>query len=150
MLFRSDRLGVHWEQIYERLPRDSGYSEKNLDLFVTFTLTRMAWNHLKEVQIRFLLCSSLSNTKSLWDNIMLRHLAWYKVRALKHNCSGSESVSGKEGLTIVLPTEQGGLPLDEFLSVLQQRNIGFQVEEPSIQDRRLLDQLASKIGRAHV
>lgn len=138
-----DRLGVHWEQIYKRLPKDAGYSEENLDLFITLTLTRMARNHLKEVQIRLLLCSSPLDKKSLWDRRMLDHLACYRVRVLQNDYCGSESVSGKGGVTIVLPAEQCVLPLDGFLTILRQRNIGVQVEEPSTQDRRLLDQLGS-------
>ena len=139
-----DRLGVQWMQIYERLPRHLGYSEKNLDMFITCTLTRMARNCVKEVQIRLLLCSTLEK-RSMWDRRMLDHLVEYRVSTLANNYCDPKSVSIKEGVTIVLPTEQRGLFLDDFLSTLREKSIGFQVEEPSTLDRRLLHQLDSII-----
>ncbi|EUC29954.1 hypothetical protein COCCADRAFT_7905 [Bipolaris zeicola 26-R-13] len=131
------RLGVHWEQVYQRLPRELGYSEKNLEIFVACTLTRMAHNNAKEVRIRLVIRGSAFNNAWIFERRMMDYVLQYKTRALGNSRCDAESMRAKEAVTVVLPPQPHGSYVDEFIAWMLEDNLGFELEAPSVQDERL-------------
>ncbi|EUC49067.1 hypothetical protein COCMIDRAFT_33538 [Bipolaris oryzae ATCC 44560] len=134
------RLGVHWEQVYQRLPRELGYSKENLETFVTCTLTRMAHNNAKEARIRLLIRGSALNKAWLWERRMMDYLIQYKTRAILNFRCDAESMRSSEAVTVVLPPQPHGDYVDEFIAWMRGENFGFELEAPSIQDERLFSE----------
>ncbi|EMD67540.1 hypothetical protein COCSADRAFT_34328, partial [Bipolaris sorokiniana ND90Pr] len=134
------RLRVHWEQVYQRFPRELGYSEENLETFVTCTLTRMAHNNAKEARIRLLIRGSAFNNAWLWERRMMEYLLQYKTRALLTFHCDAESMHSSEAVTIVLPPQPHGSYVDNFIARMLEENFGFELEAPSIQDERLFSE----------
>ncbi|EMD92624.1 hypothetical protein COCC4DRAFT_30812 [Bipolaris maydis ATCC 48331] len=131
------RLGVNWEQVYQRLPKELGYSEENLDTFVACTLARMAHNNAKEARIRLVVCGSAFNDAWIWERRMMDYVIQYKMRALMNFRCDAESMRSSEAVTVVLPPQPHGSYVHNFLTRMQEENFGFKLEAPSIQDDRL-------------